>query len=196
MKQIVRRLCALSVLLITAGWLSVANAAIINLDLRGTGGVGLLPTNENPATTGGSGGEVGAGISFDDVTLALTINIAWGSGNGFTDLTGTASAGHIHGPTLDPAPTSFTENAGVAITLSSLGGWNSSATNGGFSGTVTLSSGQATDLLAGKLYINVHTTANPNGEIRGYLVVPEPSSFALLAIGLGCGAVPFLRRKR
>ena len=34
-------------------------------------------------------------------------------------------------------------------------------------GSVTLSEAQAKDLLAGLLYVNIHTAANPKGEIRG-----------------------------
>jgi CHRD domain-containing protein/PEP-CTERM motif-containing protein len=171
-------------------------ADIVPFDLLGKAGPGLLPGNENPTVVASSsGGEIGAGIFFDDVTLALTINVGWGSGNGFSDLTGTASAGHIHGPTTDPAPTSFTESAGILIPLdSSPFTWNPSATSGSSTGTVTLTSGQATDLFAGKLYVNIHTSANPGGEIRGYLVVPEPTTVALLALGaVGC---LLLRRRR
>jgi hypothetical protein len=190
-------LCLLGALWLV-GWLSVGKADIINLDLSGKAGPGLLIGNENPSVpSGGSGGEIGAGISFDTLSNVLTINIGWGSGNGFTDLTGTTTGGHIHGPTTDPAPASFTENAGILIALDSLAGWNSSATNGGFSGTVTLTSSQATDLQAGRLYINVHTSANPGGEIRGYLVVPEPNSIALLIVGLaGAFTIAYCRRAR
>ncbi|MEZ4617296.1 MAG: CHRD domain-containing protein [Caldilineaceae bacterium] len=37
------------------------------------------------------------------------------------------------------------------------------------SGTVTLSAKEMVDLLTGYLYVNVHTTANPGGEIRGQI---------------------------
>src|ERR1043166_5080738 len=169
---------------LVAAAFSGARADILDISLQGTAGMGLLGGNENPAVVGGgSGGEVGAGILFDTVSLQLTINIAWGSGNGFTNLTGNATAGHIHGPTTSPAPMSFTQNASVMIGLDSVPGWNPSATNGGFNGSVTLTPTQATALNEGRLYINVHTATNAGGEIRGYLIVPEPSSIALIVLG-------------
>jgi hypothetical protein len=174
---------------------SAALADIIPIDLLGKAGPGLLPGNETGTVTGspGSGGEIGAGITFDNVTLQLTINIGWGSGNGFTDLTGNATAGHIHGPTPSAAPASFNESVGVLIGLNNLAGWNPSATNGGFSGTVTLTSEQASFLYDGRLYINVHTSQNGPGEIRGNLVVvPEPGTF--VSVVLGFGALALLRR--
>jgi hypothetical protein len=37
-------------------------------------------------------------------------------------------------------------------------------------GTATLSDTQVADLLAGKWYANIHTAANPGGELRGNMV--------------------------
>ncbi len=45
----------------------------------------------------------------------------------------------------------------------------------------------------GMVYINVHTFANTSGEIRGQLMVPEPSTVALLGIS---GLLLLARRKR
>ena len=162
-----------------------ANAATIQFDLMGTSGTGLLGGNQFPAVAGGgSGGEIGAGILFNDVTLVLTINTGWGSGNGFTDLTGTATAGHLHGPTTDGGTASFTENAGVKYSLDSLAGWNPSLSSGGFLGSVTILGSDVPALLNGQIYMNVHTPINGGGEIRGNLiVVPEPSVAALAALG-------------
>jgi hypothetical protein len=166
-----------------------ASAATHLFDLNGKAGFGLLAGNENSAVVGtpGSGGETGAGISYDDVTNILSMNFAWGSANGFTDLTGNATAGHIHGPTANSAPAGFLDNAGVNIFLSTLAQWNASASAGGlFGGSVTLNATQETELLAERYYINVHTSTNQGGEIRGHLVfaIPEPMTLALVGLTL------------
>jgi len=171
-----------------------ADAGLFYFDLQGKAGLGLLPGNENHAVTGGgTGGTVGSGIFYDDATNILTLNIAWGSGNGFTNLSGNATAGHIHGPTTGSGTASFTQNAGVAYGLADKPGWNSSATGGGFSGTVTLTEPHEANLFAGQFYVNVHTAANSAGEVRGNLVqaVPEPAVTTL--VGLGVIAIAWRR---
>ena len=172
-----------------------SRAAIIQFDLKGKGGTGLLPSNETATiTNGGTGGEVGAGISFDDVALVLTLNVGWGSGKGFTDLTGNTTGGHIHGPTADGGTAAYTENAPILFPLNTLPGWDNSATNGGYTGTVQMTAPQAADLMAGKYYFNVHTTANGGGEARGFLTaVPEPAGLSLFGLA---GAALIRRRQR
>lgn len=172
-----------------------ANAQVVAFDLIGRGGPGLIGANEFPAAVvgGGSGGEVGAGITYNSATNVLTINVGWGSGNGFTDLTGNATVGHIHGPASVPAPGSFLEANGVRYNLHDQPGWNPSATGGGFLGVVNILEADEAGLFEGRFYINVHTGVNPGGEIRGQLLpVPEPSALLLAGAGLAGAA---LRRR-
>jgi hypothetical protein len=175
-----------------------ASAQVTNFILRGVAGDGLLSGNQVPAVSGGSGGLRIGGITFDGTTHVLTIDVGWGSGNGFTDLTGNAIAGHLHGPTASVAPASFTENAGVQYPLDPLAGWNPSATNGGFNGSLTINAADVTPLLNGQFYMNVHTTANGGGEIRGNLVAVSPLPEPGLMIGasaLGLAAIRSVRRR-
>jgi hypothetical protein len=67
---------------------------------------------------------------------------------------GPATAAHFHGPA------EAGKNAGVAVAIPN-------ATSSPVEGSATLTDAQAADLVAGKYYINIHTAANPGGEIRG-----------------------------
>jgi len=100
-----------------------------------------------------SSGEGYAFMSYNEATRALSWKVY------YSGLTGPATAAHIHGPA---APTA---NAGVAINLGAAG-------SSPIVGSATLTEAQANDLAAGKWYINVHTQANPGGEIRGQ-VMPD-----------------------
>ena len=77
----------------------------------------------------------------------------------FTGLSAPAIAAHIH------APGDATTNAAVAIPFSVV-----PSTSGTISGVASLTPDQVADILNGRAYVNVHTTNNPTGEIRGQIV--------------------------
>jgi CHRD domain len=95
-----------------------------------------------------SAGTGTADIDYDASSKKLTWKLT------YSGLTGPATAAHFHGP-AEPG-----KNAGVAVAIPN-------ATTSPNDGSATLTDAQAADLLAGKYYVNVHTAANPGGEIRG-----------------------------
>jgi CHRD domain len=111
----------------------------------------LSGANENPANASTATGR--GALVVNPTTKEVTGGIS------FTGLTPTAGGHHIHQAPIG----SPTLNGPVIIALTL-------ATGGGVAtvpaGTV-LTDAQYAAYLAGELYFNVHTTANPGGEIRG-----------------------------
>jgi hypothetical protein len=111
----------------------------------------LNGATEVPPTTSTGTGSVT--MTFDPASKALTWN------GTYSGLSGPPTAAHIHGPA------EAGKNAGVEVWVSTKGAPFPSP----FSGSATLTDGQASDLAAGLCYVNIHTAANPGGEIRGQL---------------------------
>lgn len=150
--------------------MTFAGAKILDFDLSPVGtnnAVGLSPANEVPAvvTSTGTGGSISGGITFDTETSTLSFAMGYGSAAGFTNLTGAATGLHIHGPAAVGAESS------VLFDLSTVNFPAVNPANGGLVyGSIVYSPTQAAQLLASQNYVNIHTTANPDGEIRGQLV--------------------------
>lgn len=104
--------------------------------------------SEVPAKTTDGKGSVDA--SLDTGTKVLTYTVT------YSGLTGPATAAHLHGP----APSGT--NAGVLVPFKA-------PLDSPIKGTATLTDDQVKDLTGGMMYANVHTAANPGGEIRGQL---------------------------
>lgn len=156
-------------------------------------------------------GATGSGfvtVVYDDVANTLRIDATW------SGLSGTTTVAHIHCCTAVPG----TGTVGVAVTPGTLPGFPVGLSEGSYTtspfldlsatatytaafrmnfGGNTVSGAEAAllaGILSGSAYFNVHTTAFPGGEIRGFLApVPEPGVLTLLGAALALGT---LRRRR
>ncbi len=95
------------------------------------------------------------GIGTTDVTFDTATRKASWKGT-YSGLSGPVTGSHFHGPAEKG------KNAGVALAIE--------AKASPFEGMATLTDAQAKDLMAEMLYVNLHTTAHPDGEIRGQVV--------------------------
>jgi hypothetical protein len=116
-------------------------AAMVNLKAE------LKASNEVPPNSSKGTGEVAA--TYDTASKKLS----W-KGT-YSGLTGPATAAHFHAG--EPG-----KNGGVVVPI-----FQGAMAKSPFEGSKTLTAAQASDLMAGKWYVNIHTAANKGGEIRG-----------------------------
>ena len=152
-------------------------------------GASESPPNASPGTGSST-------VTVDPLANTLRVEIS------FSGLLGTTLASHIHCCTA----VAGTSNAGVATEVPSFSFVTNGSQSGDFFGVEDLS--QAAEynpafitshggsvasaeaallagMMSGKAYLNVHSTAFPGGEIRGFLAVPEPATAAMLALAVG-----------
>ena len=98
-----------------------------------------------------------AELTYDPATMVLTWNVT------YSGLSGPPTMGHFHGPAKSG------NNAPPVIWLAPKG----TAIEGPIKGQATLTPQQVEQFLAGDWYVNVHTAANPGGEIRGQVIPPK-----------------------
>jgi hypothetical protein len=177
---------------------STGQAQIFMADLTG-------PNESPPNSSPGTGDAV---VTLDPLAHTMRVQVT------FSDLLGTTTASHIHASTA----VAGTGTAGVATTVPTFPGFPLGVTSGTYDHLFdmtlassynpayltahggTPASAEAdlfAGIMAGRAYLNIHTTFRPGGEIRGFLqAVPEPGPLSLLG-GLGmCGTLFVIRRRR
>ena len=121
----------------------------------------LSGANENPPVPGAGTGTATITIAADELSISYNVT--------YSGLSGAVVAGHIHigavgvnGPVMLPFVIGPSPIAGTltAADLKQVGG-------------VTTFAGAVAAIKAGGTYVNLHTSANPGGEVRGQLNGPE-----------------------
>lgn len=121
------------------------NKVTYNVDLSGE--------KQNPALTNtGTGKFTG---TYDKSTKVLTFTVTWSLTNNAT-----LTLGHFHGPAA------ATANAGVRVGFISTNQGNSGTFS---SSTAALDATQESELLSGQWYVNLHSTLNGSGALRGQI---------------------------
>ncbi len=110
----------------------------------------LSGANEVPAASSNGSGTLSANL--DKKTSVLTWTVT------YSGLSGPATAGHFHGPAQ------MGQNAGVALPFTG-------SLESPIRGTATLTPAQMDAVMNGNWYVNLHTAANPGGEIRGQVAL-------------------------
>lgn len=168
----------------------------------------LSGANEAPANNSPGTGFATLTVNEDNFTMRLETS--------FSGLDGNVTAAHIHCCTAAPGAAT----AGVATPVPSFPGFPSGNTFGDYDRTFDMtlassfnpafvtanggSTGSAFNALlagigTGRAYLNIHTSAVPAGEIRGFFAlapIPEPETYALMLAGLGLVGVATRRAQR
>jgi hypothetical protein len=138
-----RDILAAACLTAVAAWSMGAQTAPLSFKVTLTGAQQVPPV-----TTAATGT---ADLIYDAATRVLTWSVT------YSGLSGPATMAHFHGPAAEG------KNAPPLIRLTEKGATVTSP----IKGQATLTPDQAQQMMAGEWYINVHTQADPSGEISG-----------------------------
>jgi len=137
-----------SLALLAAATLAAAGCSMTGMsDSKPPGSTMEVPLRASNQVPPNASSAVGmARVDLSGMTLKWTIT--------YSGMTGPVTAGHFHGPAAAGA------NAGVALPFTG-------SLASPIEGSATLTQAQVDQVKAGLWYVNLHTAANPGGEIRG-----------------------------
>jgi hypothetical protein len=183
-----------------AAALALAGAAQATTYFTTLSGPGESPANTSP-------GIGSALVTINPVTNIMDVEVT------FSGLTAGTTASHIHCCTTLP----LISTAGVATEVPFFDSFPIGVTSGSYThlfnlldlasynpAFVSANGGTAASaeavliggLNARKAYLNIHTTAFPGGEIRGFLTaIPEPGTWLLTIVGFGLTGAALRRRR-
>lgn len=189
----------LAALTVCLTWVGATSAHELNFDAILTGPA------ESPANASPGIGTAHVFVDLDLVTMDVDVS--------FSGLLGTTTASHIHAATA----VAGAGNAGVATQVPTFTGFPLGVTSGTYShhfdladassynpAFITANGGTVSGALNalifamedGKSYLNIHTSAFPGGEIRGFLTpVPEPGTLVLAGLGAAALTACVVRRR-
>jgi hypothetical protein len=130
-------------------WAAPSQAAPQSFKVTLTGAQQVPPVQTSATGT--------ADLSYDPTTRVVTWSVT------YSGLSGPATMAHFHGPAAAG------KNGPPVIWLTEKG----KPAESPIKGQATLTPEQAQQFNAGEWYINVHTQANPGGEVRGQVMPPK-----------------------
>jgi hypothetical protein len=132
--------------LVAAGALAVAGCGMMDRDKGGAGVMSVPLSGKNEVPPNATTGSGTARVELEGSVIKWNVT--------YSGTTGPVTAGHFHGPAAAGA------NAGVVVPFTG-------ALTSPIVGQATLTPAQVDQVKQGLWYVNLHTAANPGGELRG-----------------------------
>jgi len=189
-----------TVLLVASGARATITSYVVTLN-----GASESPVNGSAGTGTGS-------VIYDDLAHTLQLSMTFSGLQGNVTQTHFHAVTSVSGwPDNNPPGETLTQaaaavpNVGIAIGNTTLPGFPLNVTSGTYNQTLDLTQSSiynttflannggtaagaeaawASGFLQGRTYWNVHTSAFPGGEIRGFPIVPEPGTATLALLAL------------